>query len=122
MRDAHLPPFHLDGDRFVIVAHSGEANPSRPRSEPPPNRHLPAARRCSRLPPRRSHRRKSGRQALEIGIKVKDVKSEADYFVALGAVLRIHETLDTPDGTFEYALLDFGGLVFEVLQIRKSLV
>ena len=44
-----------------------------------------------------------------IGIKVENVRSEADYFVALGAVLRIHETLDTPDGTFEYALLDFAG-------------
>lgn len=44
-----------------------------------------------------------------IGIKVPDVKAEADYFVALGAVLRVHETLTTPDGTFEYALLDFAG-------------
>ena len=44
-----------------------------------------------------------------IGVKVADVKAEADYFVALGAVLRIHETLTTPDGTFEYALLDFAG-------------
>ena len=44
-----------------------------------------------------------------IGVKVEDVKAEADYFVALGAVLRIHETLATPDGTFEYALLDFAG-------------
>ncbi len=44
-----------------------------------------------------------------IGVKVQDVKAEAEYFVALGAVLRIHETLATPDGTFEYALLDFAG-------------
>jgi len=44
-----------------------------------------------------------------IGVKVRDVKAEADYFVALGAVLRVHETLSTPDGTFEYALLDFAG-------------
>ncbi len=44
-----------------------------------------------------------------IGIKVADVKAEADYFVALGARLRLHERLTTPDGTFEYALLDFGG-------------
>lgn len=44
-----------------------------------------------------------------IGVKVADVKAEADYFIALGAVLRIHETLTTPDGTFEYALLDFAG-------------
>jgi catechol 2,3-dioxygenase-like lactoylglutathione lyase family enzyme len=44
-----------------------------------------------------------------IGVKVEDVKAEADYFVALGAELRIHETLATPDGTFEYALLDFAG-------------
>jgi catechol 2,3-dioxygenase-like lactoylglutathione lyase family enzyme len=44
-----------------------------------------------------------------IGVKVRDVKAEADYFVALGAVLRVHETLTTPDGTFEYALLDFAG-------------
>jgi catechol 2,3-dioxygenase-like lactoylglutathione lyase family enzyme len=44
-----------------------------------------------------------------IGVKVKDVKAEAEYFVALGAVLRVHETLTTPDATFEYALLDFAG-------------
>ena len=44
-----------------------------------------------------------------IGVKVPDVKAEADYFVSLGAVLRVHETLTTPDGTFEYALLDFTG-------------
>jgi len=44
-----------------------------------------------------------------IGVKVSDVKAEADYFVALGAVLRVHGTLSTPDGTFEYALLDFAG-------------
>ncbi len=44
-----------------------------------------------------------------IGVKVKDVKAEADYFFALGAVLRIHETLSTSDGSFEYALLDFAG-------------
>lgn len=44
-----------------------------------------------------------------IGIKVRDVKAEADYYVALGADLRVHETLATPDGTFEYALLDFAG-------------
>lgn len=44
-----------------------------------------------------------------IGVKVQDVKAEADYFVSLGALLRVHETLTTPDGTFEYALLDFAG-------------
>ena len=44
-----------------------------------------------------------------IGVKVRDVTAEADYFVALGAVLRVHETLTTPDGSFEYALLDFAG-------------
>lgn len=44
-----------------------------------------------------------------IGVRVQDVKAEAEYFVALGAVIRIHETLRTPDGVFEYALLDFAG-------------
>lgn len=44
-----------------------------------------------------------------IGVKVKDVAAEIDYFVALGATLRLHEQLTTPDGVFEYALLDFGG-------------
>jgi catechol 2,3-dioxygenase-like lactoylglutathione lyase family enzyme len=44
-----------------------------------------------------------------IGIKVQDVQAEVDYFVALGAQLRVHESLSTLDGAFEYALLDFAG-------------
>jgi catechol 2,3-dioxygenase-like lactoylglutathione lyase family enzyme len=44
-----------------------------------------------------------------VGIKVKDVQAEADYFVRLGGRLRLHEKLTTPDGAFEYALLEFGG-------------
>lgn len=42
-----------------------------------------------------------------IGIRVKDVGAEADYFVSLGGHLLIHEELATPDGQFEYALVDF---------------
>ncbi len=44
-----------------------------------------------------------------IGMKVEDVQAEVDYFVSLGARLRLHERLATPDGEFEYALLDFAG-------------
>ena len=44
-----------------------------------------------------------------IGIKVEDVESEAAYFVSIGGSLRVHEKLATPDGEFEYALLDFAG-------------
>ena len=44
-----------------------------------------------------------------IGIKVRDVQAEAAYFEALGGRLRVHERLDTPDGEFEYALVEFGG-------------
>jgi hypothetical protein len=44
-----------------------------------------------------------------IGIKVADVRAEAAYFVALGGRLRLHERLATPDGEFEYALVEFGG-------------
>jgi catechol 2,3-dioxygenase-like lactoylglutathione lyase family enzyme len=44
-----------------------------------------------------------------IGTKVKDVQAEVDYFVELGGRLRVHERLTTPDGEFEYALVDFGG-------------
>jgi catechol 2,3-dioxygenase-like lactoylglutathione lyase family enzyme len=44
-----------------------------------------------------------------IGVKVRDVKAEADYFIELGARLRVHDRLTTPDGEFEYALLDFAG-------------
>ena len=44
-----------------------------------------------------------------IGIRVKDVQAEVDYFVELGGRLRVHERLTTPDGEFEYALVDFGG-------------
>lgn len=43
-----------------------------------------------------------------IGMKVKDVQTEVDYFVELGGRLRVHERLSTPDGEFEYALVDFG--------------
>ena len=43
-----------------------------------------------------------------IGMKVKDVQAEVDYFVELGGRLRVHERLSTPDGEFEYALVDFG--------------
>ena len=44
-----------------------------------------------------------------IGMKVKDVQVEVDYFVDLGGRLRVHERLTTPDGAFEYALVDFAG-------------
>jgi hypothetical protein len=44
-----------------------------------------------------------------IGIRVKDVRAEVDYFVRLGGHLRIHEELATPEGQFEYALVDFAG-------------
>ena len=44
-----------------------------------------------------------------IGVKVRDVEAEAAYFVALGGRLRLHERLTTPDGEFEYALVDFAG-------------
>ena len=44
-----------------------------------------------------------------IGMKVADVAAEIRYFVSIGADLRLHERLETPDGIFEYALLDFGG-------------
>ena len=44
-----------------------------------------------------------------IGVKVADVPAEVGYFVSLGGQLRVHERLTTPDGEFEYALVDFGG-------------
>ena len=44
-----------------------------------------------------------------IGMRVADVAAESAYFQALGAKLRLHEKLTTPDGEFEYALLDFAG-------------
>lgn len=44
-----------------------------------------------------------------IGLKVADVKAESEYFISLGACLRVHESLRTPSGQFEYALLEFGG-------------
>src|SRR5262245_3660301 len=44
-----------------------------------------------------------------IGVKVANVQSEIDYFVALGGRLRVHEKLTADGSDFEYALLDFGG-------------
>jgi catechol 2,3-dioxygenase-like lactoylglutathione lyase family enzyme len=44
-----------------------------------------------------------------IGVRVADLEKEVSYFKALGAVLRVQERLATKDGSFDYALLDFGG-------------
>lgn len=44
-----------------------------------------------------------------IGLKVADVAAEIRYFAAIGGTLRLHEKLQTPDGIFEYALVDFAG-------------
>src|SRR5918997_1019858 len=44
-----------------------------------------------------------------IGVKVADVAAEADFYVALGGRLLLHEFLPTPAGEVEYALLEFGG-------------
>jgi catechol 2,3-dioxygenase-like lactoylglutathione lyase family enzyme len=50
-------------------------------------------------------------QALlwNVGIKVKDLDAEVDYFVRLGARQRAREQIATEEGTFDYALLEFGG-------------
>src|SRR5688572_33509833 len=44
-----------------------------------------------------------------IGVKVTDVRAEADFYVALGGRLLLHEFLATPAGEVEYALVEFGG-------------
>ena len=44
-----------------------------------------------------------------IGMKVENVRDEVDYFISIGGRLRVHERLSTPEGLFEYALVDFGG-------------
>lgn len=44
-----------------------------------------------------------------IGVKVADVSAEIAFFAALGGRLLLHEKLTTPDGSFEYGLLEFGG-------------
>jgi catechol 2,3-dioxygenase-like lactoylglutathione lyase family enzyme len=43
-----------------------------------------------------------------VGMKVKDVDSEAAFFVALGGQVLIREQLSTPDGKVDYALVAFG--------------
>jgi catechol 2,3-dioxygenase-like lactoylglutathione lyase family enzyme len=43
-----------------------------------------------------------------VGVKVADVEAEVRYFAGIGGRLRVHERLATPDGIFEYALVDFG--------------
>jgi catechol 2,3-dioxygenase-like lactoylglutathione lyase family enzyme len=43
-----------------------------------------------------------------IGVKVADVSAELSYFSALGATLVVHEELATPDGSVEFALIEFG--------------
>ena len=44
-----------------------------------------------------------------IGMRVANVEAEIRYFASIGGTLRVHERLETPDGMFEYALIDFGG-------------
>jgi catechol 2,3-dioxygenase-like lactoylglutathione lyase family enzyme len=58
--------------------------------------------------PRRKEASMEGK-LWNIGMKVADVQAEAQYFISIGGRLRVHEQLDTPQGTFEYALVDFGG-------------
>jgi catechol 2,3-dioxygenase-like lactoylglutathione lyase family enzyme len=58
--------------------------------------------------PRRKEDAMQGR-LWNIGMKVRNVEAEAQYFVTIGGSLRVHERLQTPGGLFEYALVDFGG-------------
>lgn len=44
-----------------------------------------------------------------IGIKTEDIEADIEYFRSAGGNLRIHETLETPDGRYEYAIVEFGG-------------
>lgn len=44
-----------------------------------------------------------------IGMRVADVAAETGYFTAAGGRVRVHEKFTTPDGDFEYALVEFGG-------------
>ncbi len=44
-----------------------------------------------------------------IGVRVADVTAEVAYFVGIGGRLRVHERLETADGAFEYAIVEFGG-------------
>jgi catechol 2,3-dioxygenase-like lactoylglutathione lyase family enzyme len=44
-----------------------------------------------------------------IGIKTQDIHADIAYFRSAGGSLRIHETLETPTGRFEYAIVEFCG-------------
>jgi catechol 2,3-dioxygenase-like lactoylglutathione lyase family enzyme len=44
-----------------------------------------------------------------IGVKVRDVGAEIDFYVSLGGRLMLHETFATPEGEAEYAIVLFGG-------------
>jgi catechol 2,3-dioxygenase-like lactoylglutathione lyase family enzyme len=44
-----------------------------------------------------------------VGVRVADVAAEAAYFSGIGGRLRVHEKLTTADGSFEYAIVEFGG-------------
>ena len=44
-----------------------------------------------------------------IGIKAEALDQEISFWEGLGAKLLLRETLLGPDGTAEYALLEFGG-------------
>ena len=43
------------------------------------------------------------------GIKVDDVRAEAEFYTALGGRLLLHEFLPVAGGEAEYALVEFGG-------------
>ena len=44
-----------------------------------------------------------------IGLKIEDLDQEINFLQELGAKLLMREKLSGPDGTAEYALLEFGG-------------
>ena len=49
------------------------------------------------------------RQLWNIGVKVPDVGAEIAFYLSLGGRLMLHETLATPEGEAEYAIVLFGG-------------
>lgn len=44
-----------------------------------------------------------------VGIKVEDIRADAEFYVALGGRLLLHEFLSIAGGGAEYALVEFGG-------------
>jgi len=49
------------------------------------------------------------RTLWNVGAKVNSLEADVDFFAALGATVRLRETLERPDRSVQYAMLEWAG-------------